>query len=459
MNDEYHTDKQPEMAATGTPPDASARPSIFARLIVAALALAVLAASVAGAMWLVKNRPEAERRRPPSRARLVSVTPLAAQTRQVMVDAMGTVIPARQIDLAAQVGGLVTDANPRFVPGGRFQAGEWMLKIERDDYELALRQRESELARARSNLQIEMGQQDVAVSEFELLGEDITEDDRELVLRQPQLKIAEAQVAAAQAAVDKAKLDLQRTTIGAPFNAVIQNRHVDVGAQVREGATLATLAGTDEYWIEVSVPVYELKWLEIPEFNSDRGSEVHVYYESAWSPGVARKGRVARLLSDLETQGRMARLLVTVEDPLQLHGDPGERRPLILGSYVRVEIAGRPVENVMPIPRTAFHEGNQIWIMTPERTLDIRAVSPVWTTKDTIYARDHIGPGELLVTSDLGSPVEGMDLRVEGENGELNDADSAADAGAAQTETQKRTPPAATPQGPGKTVDGNQEEE
>lgn len=97
-----------------------------------------------------------------------------------------------------------------------------------------------------------MGRQKIAESDLELLdelGESGARTNRDLVLRQPQLRTAEARVASAEAAVEQAKLDLQRTSIKAPFTLQVIERLIDVGSQVAPGDDLGRLVGIEEFWI------------------------------------------------------------------------------------------------------------------------------------------------------------------------------------------------------------------
>ena len=362
------------------------------------------------AYWLM-NRPKAKRRRATAQATLVDVARLRVRTHRVVVRAMGTVVPARRMQLASRVSGEIVQVSASFVPGGRFDAGQQVLLVDPRDYALAVQQRTSELAKAQSDLKLEMGQQSVAKREYELLAKEVIPEDRELVLRQPQLATARAAVASAQAALDKARLDLKRTKIVAPFNATVQSRDVNLGSQVSVGTSLATLVGTDEYWVQVSLPVGQLKWIAIPGFNSDQGATVRVYHLAGWAAGVFRTGTVQRLMTELEPQGRMARLLVSVKDPLALSAAPAQRHPLIQGSYVRVELAGRDVRDVMRVPRTALRDGRRVWIMAPNGTLDIREVTIAWGDSDYVYVSRGLADGDPLVISDLATPVRGMALR------------------------------------------------
>ena len=423
------------------------------RIVRLLLVVAVLAVGGGISFYWMTHKPKAERRPPQAQAALVEVSRVLPEKQTVVVGAMGTVVPARSIQLAARVGGQVIDVSSEFAPGGRFKAGEIMARIDPNDYELAVRRQETEVARsqalveqragevlqrisdvtrAESALALEMGQQEVAQREYELLGSTVVAEDRDLVLRQPQLrtaeaardaakaakrsaegtsKAAEAAESAAMVALETAELDLARTTIRAPFNAMVQSRNVDLGAQVAVGAPLAPLVDTDEYWVQVSVPLGQLRWIRIPGVNGATASAVRVYHEAAWGAGAFRAGEVVRLMTDLEPQGRMARLLVAVKDPLGLKRPPEQRRPMILGAYVRVEIDGRELPGVIRVARTALRDGDRVWVMQADRTLDVRKVKIVWGGLDHVFVTDGLHEGDLLVTSDLAAPVQGMALR------------------------------------------------
>ena len=379
------------------------------------LVLVILAVGAGISYYWLANRPAAKRRPPRPAAVLVEVALVTPKTHRVVVPVMGMVVPARTIQLASRVSGEIVDVSPPFVPGGRFEAGKRILQIDPRDYRLAVQQRTSDLTKAQCDLRIEMGQQSVARREYELLSQDVQEEDKELILRNPQLAQAQAAVSAVQAALDKARLDMTRTDVAAPFNAMVQSRNVDLGSQVNVGTPLAALVGTDKYWIQVSVPVDQLKWIDIPGVSSSLGSTARVYHETAWGPKKFRAGTVERLMTGLEPQGRMARLLIAVEDPLDLKAPAAGRRPLILDLYTRVEIDGRELANVVEVPRTALRDGRSVWLMKPDGTLAIRDVRIIWSGNEHVYVTGGLADGDCLVTSDLGAPVEGMALRTAGQ--------------------------------------------
>jgi len=371
----------------------------------------MLLVGVGAAVVLMQSGPSAKREPPPRQARLVETRPLVIGSARTRIDAMGTVVPAESVMLQPQIGGEIVSVSDDLEPGGLFRTGDELLRIDPRDFELAVLQRESEVAQAQSTLRLEQGQQTIARREFEILNESLEDDDRELVLRKPQLESVRAQLALAKAKLEQAKLDLQRSRVRAPFNSIVESSEVDVGARVTSANILATLVGTDSCWLEVSVPVKQLQWIDIPRGSDTEGSRVRISNPDAWGADAFRAGRVIRLAGDLEAEGRMARLIVEVDDPFTLKPEHSDQPVMLMGSYVSVEIEGRPLEQVATIAREHLRDGDRLWIMGADATLEIRKIDIVFRGHDQVLVADGIEAGEQLVVTDLAAPVAGMPLR------------------------------------------------
>lgn len=407
--------KPPEMMLD-TPPRGADAPGKWRRRILTFLLCAVfLAAGIAGANYIKKSAPKAQKRPPAKVVPLVETEAVSPTRHQVVVAAMGTVVPAREVVLKSRVAGEIIRIHPEFVQGGRITRGTELLKIDPTDYELAIARKKSAIADAEYALKLEMGHQDVAKREWELLKGNQPADERdiELALRKPHLAKARADLAAAGAELEQAQLDLSRATIRAPFNAMVRSKDIEVGSQISTQDRLAELIGTDLYWIRVSIPVERLKWIRMPGGDKESGSEVRVLYRN----GYERRGNVLKLLGDLEPEGRMARLLVSVADPLNLKADlqsPGALQPpLLIGEYVRVEIKGLELEEVFRIPRSALRDNASLWLVDEEGRLEIRPVETIWRDTDTVLLRKGLSPGDRLVLSELSKPVAGMPVKTE----------------------------------------------
>lgn len=388
------------------------------RLLLRALPpLVVVLLAFFGASLLMESAPQAGRRPPPERqARLVEVALAERVDRPVVVEAFGEVRPAREVTLRSQVGGQVTAVHPDLVPGGRVQGGAKLVEIERRDYELALQKARGELARAEADLALEQGQQAVARREFELLGRNGSEQERRLMLRQPQLQTAQGAVAAARAAVKSAELALERTALKAPFDALVLSREVVAGATVGASTDIASLAGTDAWWVEVALPVAALRWIELPQ-DGRPGSRVTLFDAAAWGADRHRVGRVVRLHGALEEQGRMARMLVEVDDPLALKPAHAGQPRLLLGAFLRARIQGRAVEQAVALDPAWLRQGETVWVMNAEDKLETRPVQIAWRGADTVLVSGGLAAGERVVTTPINAAAEGMPLRVRAQEG------------------------------------------
>jgi RND family efflux transporter MFP subunit len=408
----------PEQPTPAPPPSSVVPPSkrrwYIRLLLVWIIPLVIVAAAALFAKHLIDTRPSAKRQTPPPQARLVAVRIAEPVNHQTSVSAMGPVVPAKRIILTPEVSGRVVYISPLVIPGGTIEQGQVLLRIDERDYVTLVKQRQSEVSRAELNIKLEQGNQLVAQQEYELLGEIVQDQDRELVLRQPHLEEARAALEAAKAALTKAQLDVERCTVKAPFNAVIQEKFVDVGAQVAMNSSLLIIMGTDEYWVQAKVNVDQLRWITVPDGDREQGSAAKVFNEAAWGPDAWRQARVLRLLGQLEEQGRLAQVLVSVQDPLTLESAAADLPPVLVDSYVRVEMQGAELTEVYPVPRDYLHDGAYIWVMNDENRMEIRPVEVAFRDKQTVYLSGGLQAGDRIVTTDISAPVEGMLLRLNG---------------------------------------------
>ncbi len=395
---------------TDQPPQRPRRES--ARAVLTLIICVVLIGAAAGTTWLIfASEPTAQQEGATRRsAALVETVLVERGTHRPRLDVLGLVEPARDVLLSPRVSGQIVEMEPAFVPGGLVRAGQPLLRIDPADFEQLLTARRAELHQAEAELAIEQGRQVVARQEFQLLGEEIDPDNRSLVLREPQIASIRARVSAAQAAVEQAELDLQRTTVRAPFDAQILSRSVNLGSQVARGDPLARLVGVDEYWVIASVPLRDLRWLRFPEGDAP-GSVARVRLPTAWPAGASRQAQVARLIGTVDDQTRLARVLATVTDPL---GQTVDGPPLILGTIVQIEIEGRALEDVVRIDRRWLRQDDTVWVMV-DGALQIRAADVLHRDAEHAYLRAGVEPGEHVVTTNLAAVSEGLSLRREGD--------------------------------------------
>lgn len=382
--------------------------TIFVSLIIVLTGVALI--------WLIFDTEPTATRKDAARetAMLVDTRTVSRGRYRPTVEVMGQVVPAREITLGSRIGGEIIHQADAFTPGRRVVKGAELLRIDPADYEATLLQRRSELQQAEADLALEQGQQTVARQEFELLGEGIEAVNDALILRKPQLEQAKARIAAAEAAVKQAELALARTRIRAPFPAQVLSREVTLGSQVSAGEPLGRLVGTGEYWVAATVPLSKLRWLTFNTDPDSPGAPVALYHDTVWPDGQSRAGRLAQLVGELDDNARMARVLITIEDPLALAQSAGQP-PLILGAFVRAEIEGQALDDVVRLERRLIRRNNTVWVME-DRKLAIRDVEIAFRDEDYAYLRSGLENGDQVITNELASVVSGARLRLEGDN-------------------------------------------
>jgi len=383
-----------------------------ANLLRLLLPVIVVIISASVAVWMMQSGPKAKPRAKTRNAVLVDVRPIELGPQTTTVSVMGTVKPQREVALKPRVSGEIIKVGDNLIPGGRFNKGEELLAIDPSDYQLVVRQLASEVARVESDTQMELGRQRVAQKEYELLGESVSEVEKTLMLREPQLENNRALLEGTRARLEQAQLDLKRTSVRSPFNAVVMSREVNLGTRVSPSTTLATLVGSDSYWVEAPIPASQLQWISISQEDNDSDSPVRIYDSVAWGPNRSRSGQLVGLTAMVEENGRMAKLLAEIPDPLSLQPPSSEQPKLLLGSYVRVEIEGKLLSKAAAIERDLIHNGEQLWIMDEEGRLDIRTVEIAFRGREQVLVTGGVNHGERLITTNLPSPVQGMTLRL-----------------------------------------------
>ncbi len=415
------------------------------------------------ASYLMCNRPKAKKLRHQQQL-LVKTTTLQSVDYSTVIATMGTVVASQQIDLLPQVNGKLLSLSPSLFPGGFFNQGEVIAQIDPVDEERNVRQ--AELTLAADNVRLERVQHELIVAErnvalskkqvqvvlqsaragaveaearfrrieqliksnlrsqedfdaakaaaiqktadlaaAELRTEAVDIEELQLQLKRQEVLLAENQVEKDKVALANAQKRLQDTKIIAPFPALVLQKYIGPGSVVTTNSKLVTLVAADEYWVEVSVAQDRLPWLTIPQNQDDKKSEARIT-SIAWANGTSRLGYIKRLLPALETQGRMVRLLVAVNDPLGRKAANGQP-PLLLGAFVRVNLEGKKLQQVVQVPRSCLHDGSWVWTLNRDK-LERRRLEIIWRDPDYVYSSGGVTSGEKIVSSDVPGAVSGM---------------------------------------------------
>ncbi len=369
--------------------------------------------AIGAAVGLYQTSPKTKKTRPARPVPLVQTTEMRPGIEDVFIEAFGTVIPSRQVTLQSEVEGRIVSQNPELIPGGLIKRDDMVIRIDPVDYELTVIEYKAALEEAVFELDLEEGKQVIAEREWKLLENEISSTDagKSLALREPHLRLVKAKVDKAKSKLATAELALQRTSIKSPFNAVVIEEFVDEGQLVSTQTPLATLAGTDQYRVQVSIPVSVLHRISFSSETGQANSPAQIISEQGNGSPVVRHGQVLKIMGDLDSEGRMARLLIAIDDPLNLKNPKQIKEMILLGSYVKVLINAGTFDNIYSVPRQALREGDVIWIKDNDSKLQIRKVKIVWRRKDNVLVNADLKPGDTLILSRLQSPLPGMTVK------------------------------------------------
>ncbi len=378
--------------------------------------LIIVAAIVVSALLRI-SRPDAEQNDPLQLVVTVDAMSVAVVDSYITVPSQGTVEPRTRTNLVSEVAGQVVEVSPAFVAGGFFRQGDILVKLEDQDYRAAVRRAEASVASARSLLEQEKGQADVAQREWDRMTaeEQSRIRARELYLRKPQLEEARARLASAEADLEQAMTDLAKTTITAPYDGLVSAKNTDIGQFVTTGASIAETFAVDYAEVRLPVPETKISFLDLPSAtgykNDDYAPEVDLVSrigntEYHWT------GKLTRTEGVLDTRTRVLFSVVQIEDPYNLYSNEMGREPLRIGTYVNAAIQGRLLEDVVVLPRYTLQSNNIIWTADNEGRLRPKTVEVLTINGDDVYISAGLKDGDQVVITRLENPLNGMQVQV-----------------------------------------------
>lgn len=358
---------------------------------------------------LAASKPPLEKTTHTAPVPLVRVITITTGPKPVIIKGEGNVQPLREIDLVPQVGGKIIATSSELVNGGEFSKGDTLLSINPVDYELAVTLAEAKVKDSESNLKITREEALVAKEEWRdhHAGNSRTQKEApSLVAKEPQLAAARAKLDADRADLKKALLNLERTTLKAPFDGRVSEKSADIGQYVSPGQTLARLFSTEAAEIAVPLEDKNLFWFQVPGFTpgDGPGSFTRVCASIA-GQDLTWSGRVVRAEGRLDEKTRMITVIIRVDRPYE------KKPPLAVGLFVTVEIEGRILPDAAVIPRAALHAGNVVWLVDNEGVLRFRTVEVARHQGEGIIIRSGLKDGDRVVTSSLKAVTDGMNVR------------------------------------------------
>lgn len=336
----------------------------------------------------------------PIAVRTLDIVP---ETVTLHVRSEGTVQPETQTLLVAQVAGEIIQVTPALKAGGRFAAGDLLLRIDPRDYD-------NHYARARAALEraeVEATYFDAERARLRKLAEQDMVSESQLTDVERAAGVATANLADARVQVESARLDLVRTEIRAPYSGRVASEQVDTGQFIQRGGIIAEVYATSRLEVRLPLANSQLGFLdrtilETGVYDAGAAPAVKLFAEyggelQTW------QGKLARSEGTIDRLSRVVYVVAQVDNPVS---DKGIDLPV--GLFLEAEIAGITVDNATVIPRSSIREGDNVLIVTPDNTLQFRRIDVLRYEGDAAVVTAGLTSGERICISPLQFVVEGM---------------------------------------------------
>lgn len=332
--------------------------------------------------WKPEKNPTGEDKAFRFKGMPVSVQTIEPGAYPAIITALGESLPLWQSTIRAQVDGQIVFMSDRLQVGNLLKKGELLVQIAKSDFKMQVAEARSRLAGAELTLLKEKREAWEARRNWEQSG--IKGNPKSpLVLRTPQIKAAQSEVAAAKAALIHAETLLRYTDIRAPYDGVIMQRIVNPGEMLFAGDEIARLYGMET--VEVGVHLNTNQWPLLPESLYETNVTLREpQQQTTWN------ARVIRESLHLNRESRLRTLFLQVKHPLD------QTPPLLPGTFVRAEITGKKIPGLLCIPEPALTRQGIVWFVDSENRLQARQLEPVFYGEGVVY---------VPAPSDMTSPM------------------------------------------------------
>lgn len=385
------------------------QPRIVARTLQLLLPVLVLSGGwFAFTTWI---KPEEKKRRPASlpQAPKSMVVELEVVDFEPLIETNGVIRAHNEVNLTAQVGGPIVKIHPQFEDGAFFEKGMILLELDNADFATAVSGAKAQLAQAVAVHAQEETRAKQALRDWRDLG--FEEEPSDLVLRLPQLREAEARVDAAQSRLEQAERNLERCLVRAPFDGRVRRRMVGVSQTIGSGAPLASIFAIDFAEVRLPINTNQIRFLNLPEEPEDKPVELELADSLDEAKATTWKARIVRTEGTLNDRSLDLFAIARIEDPF---GRKTGAPPLRIGQPVMARIPGRPLREVVVIPREAVRQLSRITIVDRESlTIRKHSISPIWENTTHVIVRDEaLQNGTLLATANFNYTPDGSVIEI-----------------------------------------------
>ncbi len=295
---------------------------------------------------------------PPQPSYPVQLTHVEQKKVPIYIDALGHVDPIISIHLKSRIEGELTGVY--FEQGREVKKDDLLFTIDPKPYEAALKQAQATLDENRANLILA----EEKVKRYQMLARDEYYSQIDYETLQVDYAAKLALVAAAEAELDSARINLNYCWIYAPIDGMMSILGIDYGNLIgnNDQQELATLNQMAPIYVTFSVP--EIKLPEIQKYRRQHTLKVLAAYEDF--SGEVFEGNLNILNNQVDPKTGMIQLRAIFENT---------QRELWPGQFIRTRLVLYVKEDAIVIPYTAVQQtiaGPVAFIVKSDMTVERR---------------------------------------------------------------------------------------
>lgn len=373
------------------------------------IAALILGGGYFGFQYLNDNKEVVEAKPLERQITLVSTVSLDPYDAPLPVRADGFITPFRQVAISSQTGGQIVELHPAITERGHFKRGEILARLDDSAERAQLTQTKANIAATQARLDLTNTQQD-RIEKLRERGVVAQEQLDQVLSQQAELT---ASLESLKAAQTSAEIALGRKLVRAPFDGAVLAKSAEVGAVVGSGTPIATIFTNDR--MEIDVAIREADAALIPGLFEDAGANASIQTTFAGQTH-AWDGFVSRVAPELDRATRTLNVTVELKDAVggQLQGAQtlaSGAPPALINAFATVVIEGKTLPGAYTIPTTALRRGGEVWLHV-DGTLDIQPAQAAHIDGEQSFVTiQHVAPNARLITTQLGTPINGMQLR------------------------------------------------
>ena len=427
--------------------------NIIFRILVCIL---VLAAGTCGMSRLAGSKRSPATVQNEERALRVEAVRMHPVDVPVTIIGYGEVQALKVLTISPEVSGTLVEVHPRLDVGEIIPRGEILFKVDTRNYdavtkearatvmqwENSIKRLEKQFATDQERLKTLGRNQDLAELEFKRLQslyqkskvgtrsgvekaeltfnaavDKVAQMKQTLALYPIHIRVAQNSLAAAQARLAVAKVNLARCTVAADFNARVKSVSIERGQYVAPGQQVLTLVDDSTLEIRIALDSRDARqWLK---FNGSRDPGGIAWFTGLepvtcnirWtedSDSHIWQGRLHRVVR-FDQQTRTITVAVRIDSSAAANGSDG--LPLVEGMFCAVDLPGRTLTNVYRLPSWAVSYRDTVYTIHDSRLKTI-PVKVARVEGDTTIVSHGLEPGDLVVSTLLADPLENTLLEV-----------------------------------------------